>query len=55
MRVPDAQRLGGVGQGWGVAITTLMNERLAVGDVRGPDFDEIFQPARTIELETARP
>ena len=25
------QRLGAVGQGWGVAITTLMNERLAVG------------------------
>jgi alkylation response protein AidB-like acyl-CoA dehydrogenase len=51
VRVPDAQRLGAVGQGWGVAITTLMNERLAVGDVRGPDFDEIFHLARTIELE----
>jgi alkylation response protein AidB-like acyl-CoA dehydrogenase len=51
VRVPDAQRLGAVGQGWGVAITTLMNERLAVGDVRGPDFDEIFHLARTIGLE----
>ena len=51
VRVPDGQRLGAVGQGWGVAITTLMNERLAVGDVRGPDFDEIFHLARTIELE----
>jgi len=51
VRVPDAQRLGAVGQGWGVAITTLMNERLAVGDVRGPDFDEIFHLARTLELE----
>jgi alkylation response protein AidB-like acyl-CoA dehydrogenase len=51
VRVPDSQRLGAVGQGWGVAITTLMNERLAVGDVRGPDFDEIFHLARTIELE----
>jgi alkylation response protein AidB-like acyl-CoA dehydrogenase len=51
VRVPDAQRLGAVGQGWGVSITTLMNERLAVGEVRGPDFDEIFALARTIELE----
>ena len=51
VRVPDAQRLGGVGQGWGVSITTLMNERLAVGEVAGPDFDEIFSLARSIDLE----
>jgi alkylation response protein AidB-like acyl-CoA dehydrogenase len=51
VRVPDGQRLGAVGQGWGVAITTLMNERLAVGDVRGPDFDDIFRLARSVELE----
>jgi alkylation response protein AidB-like acyl-CoA dehydrogenase len=51
VRVPDHQRLGAVGHGWGVAITTLMNERLAVGDVRGPDFDEVFHLARTVELE----
>jgi alkylation response protein AidB-like acyl-CoA dehydrogenase len=49
--VPDGQRLGKVGEGWGVSITTLMNERLAVGDVRGPDFDEIFALARSVELE----
>ncbi|MFY9784005.1 MAG: acyl-CoA dehydrogenase family protein [Acidimicrobiales bacterium] len=30
-RVPDAQRLGGVGEGWGVSITTLMNERVSIG------------------------
>lgn len=30
-RVPDARRLGGVGDGWRVAITTLMSEREAVG------------------------
>jgi alkylation response protein AidB-like acyl-CoA dehydrogenase len=50
VRVPDSQRLGAVGQGWGVSITTLMNERLAVGDVAGPDFDEIFALARAVEL-----
>ena len=38
-------------QGWGVAITTLMNERLTSGDLRGPDFEEIFALARAIELE----
>jgi alkylation response protein AidB-like acyl-CoA dehydrogenase len=51
VRVPDRQRLGGVGQGWGVALTTLMNERLAAGDLRGPDFEEIFALVRDIELE----
>jgi alkylation response protein AidB-like acyl-CoA dehydrogenase len=51
VRVPDAQRLGRVGEGWGVSITTLMNERLAVGDVRGPDFDELFDLCRSLQLE----
>ena len=51
VQVPDAQRLGRVGEGWGVSITTLMNERLAVGDVRGPDFEELFTLATTLELE----
>ena len=31
VRVPDAGRLGGVGDGWRVALTTLMNERVAIG------------------------
>jgi alkylation response protein AidB-like acyl-CoA dehydrogenase len=31
VRVPDSNRLGGVGDGWRVAITTLMNERVAIG------------------------
>lgn len=30
-RVPDEHRLGGVGQGWSVAVTTLMNERATIG------------------------
>jgi alkylation response protein AidB-like acyl-CoA dehydrogenase len=51
VRIPDRQRLGRVGEGWGVSITTLMNERLAVGDVRGPDVDELFALARAVELE----
>jgi alkylation response protein AidB-like acyl-CoA dehydrogenase len=30
-RVPDSNRLGGVGEGWRVALTTLMNERVSIG------------------------
>ena len=30
-RVPDSQRIGEVGEGWRVALTTLMNERTAIG------------------------
>ena len=31
VRVPDAHRLGDVNNGWNVALTTLMNERAAIG------------------------
>ncbi|MCW2916335.1 MAG: acyl-CoA dehydrogenase protein [Actinomycetia bacterium] len=31
VRIPDAYRLGEVGDGWRVAQTTLMNERVAIG------------------------
>ena len=31
VRVPDAHRLGGVGEGWRVATATLNNERVAIG------------------------
>ena len=31
VRVPDSYRVGGVGEGWKVAITTLMNERVSIG------------------------
>ncbi|MGH3860621.1 acyl-CoA dehydrogenase family protein [Actinokineospora sp.] len=31
VRIPDAHRLGAVGDGWRVAQTTLMNERVAIG------------------------
>ena len=45
VKIPDDQRLGAVGEGWKVALTTLMNERLAVGDASGPDFQEAFNLA----------
>ncbi|MET7303563.1 acyl-CoA dehydrogenase family protein [Embleya sp. NPDC005575] len=31
VRIPDAHRLGDIGEGWSVARTTLMNERVAIG------------------------
>ncbi|MCT9092284.1 acyl-CoA dehydrogenase family protein [Streptomyces sp. ASQP_92] len=36
VRIPDAHRLGGVGEGWKVAQTTLMNERVSIGGMRIP-------------------
>lgn len=36
VRVADELRLGGVGEGWGVSITTLMNERVSIGGTVPP-------------------
>ncbi|MFL6113675.1 MAG: acyl-CoA dehydrogenase family protein, partial [Catenulispora sp.] len=36
VRIPDAHRLGAVGDGWRVAQTTLMNERVAIGGGAAP-------------------
>ncbi|MEU8567295.1 acyl-CoA dehydrogenase family protein [Streptomyces pathocidini] len=36
VRIPDNHRLGEVGDGWRVAQTTLMNERVAIGGGRVP-------------------
>src|SRR5688500_17474711 len=35
VRIPDSHRLGDVDEGWGVALTTLMNERAAIGGGSG--------------------
>ena len=51
VRIPDTQRLGPVGAGWRVAITTLMNERYAAGENPGPDFEELLEVARIVDLE----
>ncbi len=36
VRVPDRDRIGEVGEGWRVAMTTLMNERTTIGGGQGP-------------------
>lgn len=53
VKIPDSQRLGEVGQGWQVALTTLMHERLAVGGGQGGGLDvpQLMQLARSLELE----
>jgi alkylation response protein AidB-like acyl-CoA dehydrogenase len=49
--VPDAQRLGAVGEGWKVSLTTLMNERFTIGGRAGVDVEEVFELARTLQLD----
>jgi len=51
VRVPDSQRLGAVGEGWKVSLTTLMNERLAVGQAPGPDSDDILRLVRELSID----
>jgi len=43
VRIPDSQRLGAVGEGWKVSLTTLMNERLAIGGGISTGFPEIHE------------
>lgn len=42
VRVPDHQRLGEVGMGWRVSLTTLMNERLSIGAGMPTGFPELL-------------
>jgi alkylation response protein AidB-like acyl-CoA dehydrogenase len=46
VRIPDAQRLGEVGSGWTVSLTTLMNERQAIGTSMAGGFGEILDYAK---------
>ena len=52
VRIPDAQRLGAVGQGWQVALTTLMNERASIGGGGGGvNFDSVFELASNTNVD----
>jgi alkylation response protein AidB-like acyl-CoA dehydrogenase len=42
LRIPDSQRLGAVGDGWNVSLTTLMNERMTIGARLATGFSELF-------------
>ena len=57
--VPDSERLGDVGDGWRVALTTLMSERMALGgggtDLgAGPDTVAAHVASRIGELDEGR-
>jgi alkylation response protein AidB-like acyl-CoA dehydrogenase len=49
VRVPDDHRLGDVNQGWTVALTTLMNERAAIG-AGGAGGSSMVSTSRLVEL-----
>ncbi|MFV3126305.1 acyl-CoA dehydrogenase family protein [Niveispirillum sp. KHB5.9] len=51
VRIPDHHRLGGVGEGWKVALTMLANERFTVGKAEGPDVEDIMALARTLTID----
>ncbi|HEY5696309.1 MAG TPA: acyl-CoA dehydrogenase family protein [Acidimicrobiales bacterium] len=49
VRIPDDHRLGDVGQGWAVALTTLMNERASIGAGSGSGMG-LGNATRLIEM-----
>ncbi|MDB5624964.1 MAG: Acyl-CoA dehydrogenase-like [Tardiphaga sp.] len=51
VRISDAQRLGAVGDGWNVSLTTLMNERMSIGANVATGFPELFEFANTLILD----
>ena len=53
LRIPDHQRLGAVGQGWRVSLTTLMNERLSIGAGMPTGFPELLDFC--CEFDTCEP
>jgi acyl-CoA dehydrogenase len=51
VRIPDSQRLGEVGQGWQVALTTLMNERASIGaGGGGTRFSTVKKLAKSVDI-----
>ena len=51
VRIPDSDRIGEVGDGWRVAITTLMNERASIGGGGGAgNSTDLLRLAREVEI-----
>ncbi len=51
LRVPDDQRLGAVGNGWKVSLTTLMNERMSIGGSVSTGFPELLEFCAQFETD----
>ena len=49
--IPDSQRLGAVGEGWSVSLTTLMNERMSIGSRLATGVPEMFEFCSNLMLE----
>lgn len=54
VRIPDSNRLGGVGQGWKVSINTLMHERMSAFSTP-TGFEELFKLCRTMDGPNGHP
>ena len=55
VRIPDTWRLDAVGNGWRVAITTLMNERASIGSGGGENaIDTLIESARELRYGAER-
>ncbi|RJF75532.1 acyl-CoA dehydrogenase [Rhodopseudomonas palustris] len=53
VRIPDSQRLGAVGDGWNVSLTTLMNERMSIGANVATGFPELLDYCNSLTLDGA--
>ena len=52
LRLPDSARVGGVGEGWRVSLTTLMNERASLGaGGYSPNLQNLIRLARSVEID----
>ena len=54
-RIPDGNRLGDVGDGWRVSLTTLMNERVAIGATQQPRGSGAIATAVAVYSENPQP
>lgn len=51
VHIPDEHRIGDVNDGWRVALTTLMNERMSVSTTMTTGFEELFDFCRTWQID----
>jgi acyl-CoA dehydrogenase len=55
VRIPDSYRVSAIGNGWRVAITTLMNERAVTGGAgRSLRAEDLIRLAQAVETETGK-
>ncbi|QFU77794.1 acyl-CoA dehydrogenase [Halioglobus maricola] len=54
VRIPDTQRLGEVGDGWNVSLTTLMNERMAIGGIIATGVPEMIDLIQDLLVDNGK-